>query len=184
MEAPAKNPKIEWGSLLSYWVPTARELFLYVVLLLVTYLFGALMYYNSIQMRVRKESVCYRDKSSSKSNDSFYATATNQNKDPLYKVGYNFGTKTYSVECACPEGKVANTFPNIDVFNLSTQTVQTIDSKMCSCDKQLYNPTTDTVYFTGYPGLVRFMNTASLYSSGEEKQKKSDTTFFDTALNG
>lgn len=142
------------------------------------------MYYNNIQLRVKKESACYRDKTTTTQNGVFYATATNQHRDPMYKVGYNFGAKTFSVDCACAEGTVANTFPKVDVFNLSTQQVQTIDSQMCSCDKQLYNPTTDTVYFTGYPGVVRFMNTASLYSSGSDKQKLSDTTFFDTALNG
>lgn len=165
------------------WKPSLTEVILYVVVLFVIYLFGALMYYNNIQMRVKRESACYRDKTSATQNGVFYATATNQNRDPLYKVGYNFGAKTFSVDCACTEGSVANTFPSVDVFNLSTQQVQTIDSQMCSCEKQLYNPTTDTIYFTGYPGVVRFMNTASLYS-GSDKQKLSDTTFFDTALNG
>jgi hypothetical protein len=142
------------------------------------------MYYNDVQLRVKNNSQCYKDRNAAKSTDIYTVTATNQNRDPLYKVNYSFGAKSYDVQCACKEGPVANTFPNIDVYNIGTQTVQTIDNKMCSCDTQLYNPASDTMYFSGYPGLVRFMNTASLYTDPSTKQAKSDTTFFDTAING
>jgi hypothetical protein len=174
-----------WGlSELKDWMPSWHELGMYVVVTLILYLVGSLMYYNSIQDKVKKTSQCYKDKNSVQSNGTFVADATNQRGDKLYSVKYNLGAKAFSVDCSCPEGLVSNTFPNIDVFNLSTQSVQTIDSKMCSCDKQLYNPTTDTIYYKGYPGVVRFMNTASLYTSQQDKQKKSDTSFFDIALNG
>jgi len=174
-----------WGlSEVKDWMPTWHELGMYVVVTLILYLVGALMYYNDIQYNVKKYSQCYKDKNSVQSNGTFVADATNQRGDKLYTVKYNMGAKTFSVDCGCPEGVVSNTFPNIDVFNLTTQTVQTIDSKMCSCQNQLYNPTRDTIYYKGYPGIVRFMNTASLYKDPIEKQKKSDTTFFDFALNG
>ncbi|NDB87111.1 MAG: hypothetical protein EB127_31160, partial [Alphaproteobacteria bacterium] len=174
-----------WGlSEVKDWFPSWHELGMYVVVTLILYLVGALMYYNDIQNKVKKTSQCYKDKNSVKSNGTFVADATNQRGDKLYSVKYNMGAKTYSVECGCPEGLVSNTFPNIDVFNLSTQSVQTIDNKMCSCEKQLYNPASDTIYYKGYPGIVRFMNTASLYTNAEDKQKKSDTAFFDIALNG
>jgi hypothetical protein len=182
--ATATTAAAKWWTSLEEWKPTMTEFVLYVVIVLVLYIFGSLMYYNSIQMKVKNESACYRDKRLSTSDGSYYATATNQNNEALYKVGYNFGQKSYSVDCACTPGSVANTFPTVDVFNLNTQAVQTIESKMCSCDKQLYNPTSDSIYFSGYPGIVRFMNTASLYKNTTEKQAKSDTTFFDTALNG
>jgi hypothetical protein len=168
---------------LQWWLPDVRELFLYVVVVLLTYLFGALMYYNSIQRQVKRTSSCYQNNFSI-SNGSYFASAVNDKNKPLYKVGYNFPAKSYSVDCACTPGNIANTFPNIDVFNLATQTVQTIPNKMCSCDQQYYNPPTNTIYFTGYPGVVRFMNTSALYGTTTEKQAKADTTFFDTALNG
>ena len=174
-----------WGlSEVKDWLPSWHELGMYVVVTLILYLVGALIYYNDIQNKVKKTSQCYKDKNSVQSNGTFIADATNQRGDKLYNVKYNLGAKTFNVECGCPEGLVSNTFPNIDVFNLATQQVQTIDSKMCSCEKQLYNPTTDTIYYKGYPGVVRFMNTASLYTNAQDKQKKSDTSFFDIALNG
>ena len=170
---------------LKWWIPSAHEAILYFILVLLLYIFGSLMFYNSIQMNVKATSRCYKDKKSTLANGTFVANAVNQNNDKLYTVGYNFGAKSYNVQCACPEGKVTNTFPNIDVFDLNTQTVQTMDSKVCACDKQYFNPLAgDTIYYNGYPGVVRFMNTASLYNSQSDKTKKADTTFFDTALNG
>jgi len=169
---------------LQWWLPELRELFLYVVVILLLYLFGALMYYNNIQQRVKATSSCYKN-NNSVSNGSYVANAVDKNNHPLYNVSYNFPAKSYSVDCACTPGNVANTYPNIDVFNLATQTVQTIPNKMCSCDQQYYNPgTNDTIYFTGYPRVVRFMNTAALYANPTDKNAKADTTFFDTALNG
>jgi len=174
----------KWINELEWWLPSFNEALLYIVVALLLYIFGSLMYYNNIQLRVKQTSQCYKDKNSVTNNGSYYATAVNQNNDKLYNVNYDFGAKSYTIDCACNPGDVINTFPAFDIYNLATQKVNTVDHKLCSCDKQLYTLGSDSVYYTGYPGIVRFMNTAALYSDAKEKDAKADATFFDTALNG
>ena len=165
---------------LSWWTPSLHEFGMFVAVITTLFIIASLFHYNSVQVRVKKESRCLREKNSIKSNGIYVATAANKHNDPLYKVGYNMAAKSYSVECACKEGNVANTFPNINVYNLSTQTVQQIDQKLCSCEKQYLAPT-DSVYFSGYPGVVRFMNSAAS-KNGAKALQTSDVSFFDTAL--
>jgi hypothetical protein len=165
--------------------PTSfTEVLLFGVSLISVYLIGVLLFYNSVQMSVKKTSRCYRDKQAVTSSGTFTATATNQRNEPLYTVGYNMASKSFSVDCACPAGSVANTYPNIDIYNISTQQANRIDNKMCSCDKQYYAPAYDSIYYTGYPGVTRFMNSAAQISDSSQVTSKADTSFFTDALYG
>lgn len=164
--------------------PDIYELLVFVVFISAIYMISALYFYSSVQSRVKSESRCMRDKQSVSSNGVFTVTASNQRNEPLYTVGYNMSAKSYAVECSCPAGEVTNTYPNIDVFDLNTQQAHRIDSKVCACDKQYYSPNFDSIYYSGYPGVKRFMNTASLYSNSTDVQTKADSSFFDAALNG
>ena len=92
-------------------------------------------------------------------------------------------SKTYSVDCACKSGPVTNTYPNIDVYNLETRQTMRIPQKICNCDKQYYVPGYDSIYFSGYPGVTRFMNSASTIGNDSDVQTQADTSFFDAALN-
>ena len=78
---------------------------------------------------------------------------------------------------------MTNTYPNIDVYNLNTRQAQRINSKVCSCDQQYYSPTTDSIYYAGYPGVTRFMRSASGLSTEADVNNKADTSFFEDAIN-
>ena len=74
----------------------------------------------------------------------------------MYTVSYNIAKKQSNLQCACQEGSTANAFHNIKMFNFNTKKTSTYD-KYCNCDGQLDQPSA-SVYFTGHPGLVRYMN--------------------------
>jgi len=165
-------------------VPTFYESILFTVLMVSLYVLCLLFFYSTVELQVKTDSRCYRDMQSATSTGTYTATASNQRGEPLYAVSYNMGAKSFAVNCACPAGNVANTYPNIDVYNLNTQQAQRIDNKMCSCDKQYYSPSYDSIYFSGYPGVTRYMNSASTIASESDVKTKADTSFFQTALAG
>ena len=147
------------------------------------YIFFALIFYNKVQLDIKTKSQCYLARRAVTSTGTFTATGKNQQGSHLFTVGYDMPSKSYSLECACPEGPVTNTYPNVDVYNLQTQQAMRIPEKICSCDKQYYTPGYDTIYYSGYPGVTRFMNTASLVDEAADVQYQADTSFFDSALN-
>lgn len=160
------------------------EVGLFSVFIIALYLIFVLFFYDSVMNTVTQTSRCYRANQSANSNGVFTANASNQKGDSLYTVAYDMGAKTYNVECACPTGNVLNTYPKIDVYNLNTQQAQRIDKKMCSCDKQYYSPVMDSIYYSGYPGITRFMNSASILTTPEQVQSQADTSFFEDSLYG
>jgi hypothetical protein len=159
------------------------EIVLFVLVLTAIYIISALWFYNTVQLRINNESQCYLAKQSVSNTGSYIATATNENGNKLYKVVYNMPAKSFKVECACTPGNVTNTYPNIDVYNLQTQQTMRIANQICPCDKQYYVPGYDKIYYSGYPGITRFMNTASTIQNDEDVQTQADTSFFQAALN-
>jgi len=159
------------------------ELVLFGLFISAIYIIFALMFYNQVQLDIKTKSQCYLAKRAVTSTGTFTATAQNQQGSQLYRVGYDMPSKSYTVDCACPEGPVTNTYPNVDVYNLQTQQTMRLSEKICSCDKQYYTPGYDTIYYSGYPGVTRFMNTASLVDHAADVQYQADTSFFDSALN-
>jgi hypothetical protein len=146
-------------------LPTTFEFIVFLIIVLLFFLVIALFHHSSIQKLVRKTSRCLADKSKYRVAGKYTVTATTAKNEPLYTVGYDFNAKTTSVECACKEGETVNTFRNIDTYNLRTRQPEMISQKACSCDSFLLEPG-QKVYYNGYPGLVRYMNSG-------------DTTFFD-----
>lgn len=159
------------------------EIVLFILFMTAIYVIFALIFYNQIQLEINTKSQCYLAKQSINSSGNFIATAQNENGKPLYTVNYNMPAKGFSVDCACDSGTVVNTFPNIDVYNLQTQQTMRLSEKICSCDKQYYLPGYNTIYYSGYPGVTRFMNTAALVGNASDVKIQADTSFFEAALN-
>jgi hypothetical protein len=86
---------------------------------------------------------------------AYTVTATDGENNPMYKISYDLAKKQNTVQCACTEGSVANSFRNINVYNLKTKNTEKIQEKYCNCNVDF---SSTSVYFTGHPGLVRFMN--------------------------
>jgi len=162
---------------------SVSEIVLFILLMTAIYILTALIFYNQIQLKINTESQCYLASKAITSTGTFTATAQNANGSPLYTVGYNIPSKSYSLECACPKGSITNTFPNVDVYDLKTQQATRIGNQVCGCDKQYYTPGYDSIYYSGYPGVTRFMNTASLVSKPSDLQSQADTSFFESSLN-
>ena len=159
------------------------EIVLFILLMTAIYVITALIFYNQVQLDINTKSQCYLSRKAVTSTGAFTAVAQNEKGNALYSVAYDMPSRSYNLECACPEGPVTNTYPNIDVFNLQTQKTMRINNKVCGCDKQYYTPGYDNIYFSGYPGVTRFMNTASLISETSNIQSQADTSFFQSALN-
>lgn len=157
--APIKN----W-----YWTPSFTELLIYLLLWTLIFVLAVLLHYTSIQQAVRRDSRCLRAKQLGRAGGQYTVQASNKTNQPLYQVGYDLTAKEFTLNCACKEGKVVNTFRNIPVYNMKTQSSDTVKEKLCACD-QLYFNSGDSVYYSGYPGLVSFMNSG-------------DQNFFNSAL--
>lgn len=155
----------------NFWLtPTSfMEFVAFAVIVILLYMVFSFFHNNSIQAAVRKKSRCLRAKEIGRIGGQYIVKATNRSNNALYDVGYDLTTKEFDVKCACPEGKVSNTFYNIPVYNMNTKTATSISEKTCGCD-QNYFTRGDPVYYSGYPSLVNFMNSG-------------DLSFFQSALN-
>ena len=163
---------------LQWWIPTFKELALFILAIFLTYWVIQIYQYNNVETKIVKESRCYRDKHAVKAGGTEYVTATNAQNLPLYRVGYNLSGKQMTLECACNQGDIVNTFKNIPVYNLSNNSISRGNEKQCNCDSDLLSES-QNIYFTGYPGIVKFMNTAAGSSSNDLTNDPSiDTTYF------
>lgn len=153
----------------SWIVPEPFEIVAFVFFMILFIILCTLFHYSSIQAAVKKRSRCMRDRSLGASPGGIYTVmAQNNDNQPLYKVDYNLSSREFAVKCACPEGTVSNRFPSIPVFNLGTQTEEKIKDKTCGCDTKYFS-TGDSIHYSGYPGLVSYMNSGN-------------TSFFDAAF--
>lgn len=151
-----------------------HELLLFAFLAMVIVYVVKLFYYDSIYAEMRKTSRCYLEKQIGSRGGQYKVVAFSPGNEPLYSVTYDLGQRTSQLECACKEGTSVQTFEKVKYYDMSNTAapIQYAD-KSCQCKGGIYNPSQQkSVYFTGHPGLVRFMN-----SSG----KVQDTTFFDAA---
>jgi hypothetical protein len=187
MENPPKitiSDKISLQNIFNVLKPVnITEIILFILLMTAIYVITALIFYNQVQLDINRKSQCYLSRKAVTSTGAFTATAQNEKGNSLYKISYDMPSKSYSVDCACPAGPVTNTYPNVDVYNLQTQKTMRLTNKICGCDKQYYSPGYNQIYFSGYPGVTRYMNTASLVTDASEIQAKADTSFFQSALN-
>lgn len=141
----------------AWFVPSPYEFLVFVVLIGLFFLLLVFFHYSGIQRAVKKNSRCYQEKRQTRTDGVYSVTATNGRNEPMYKVSYDIGKKRNVLECACPEGDVSNTFTDINMYNLKTKSVDKVSEKYCNCTTDVYTPG-ESVYFTGHPGLVRFMS--------------------------
>lgn len=146
----------------SWFMPESFYSFIvFCVLMTLIFILVIFFHHNNIQRQVKKYSRCYRNKMKKQVSGLYTVTATTgQPNQQLYSVTYDLAKKQSTVQCACPQGEdatVANVFRNIPVYNMQTKQVDTIQEKYCHCKFQADSPSA-SVYFTGHPGLVRFMN--------------------------
>lgn len=149
-----------------------HEILLYACLVLLAYLIGRLFFYHSVERAVRKESRCLREAADGERSGTYLVTATNAKNKNLYTISYDLADKSYTASCACPNGKTLNQFDNISVYDMKNPSnpVRKDYAMNCYCDRDYVSGMkngTDTLYYSGYPGLQRFMRNA-------------DTSFFET----
>lgn len=135
------------------------EVILYFAIVIVMIIIVRLFHYNSIESKVRKTSRCLREQTKGSRSGQYSVTASNAANENMYRVTYNMVDKSYNLDCACKEGETVNNFTNISVYDQRdpANPNKTITSKVCQCDKLLYS-TGDRIYYNGYPGLIRYMN--------------------------
>ena len=143
------------------------NLFFVILVIIIT----VIIYWDTINNMVSSKSRCKRQLNIiNNTNGEYLINARDKNNNKLFNISYNISAKSTNVECDCNEGDVVNTFENINVRNLRTNTDTTIN-KTCSCDKYY-----DTgaggleILYDGEPGIIRYMNT-------------NDNEFFINAMN-
>lgn len=153
------NAKNAWYVLRNSWFMPESFYSAIVFAVLITFIFIMIIFfhYNSIQRRVKTSSRCYQNKMKAQMSGLYSVTATDGADKELYRVTYDIAKKQNNVECACEEGETVNIFRDVKVYNMSTGETDTIAQKYCNCKFSADAPGT-SVYFTGHPGLVRFMN--------------------------
>ena len=163
---------------IGWWIPDFWELVIFALAVFLTYWVIQTYQYNSVELKLMNESRCYKDKHSLKAGGIQYATATNSQNLPLYTVGYNLSGKQTTLECACNKGDIVNTFKNIPTYNLLNNSVTKVSEKQCNCDTDLLSASPN-IYYNGYPGIVKFMNTASASKSTDLSNDPTiDTSYF------
>jgi len=138
------------------WLPISfGEIILYVITVAMIIIIVTLFHYTSVQMRVKKDSRCYRDKVLNRPGIGIYkASAYAASGEELYEISYDFGAKSYTILQKCTPGGVKNKV-DIPVYNLGTRTEQII-TKYFDCEKD-FETTSKGLIYGGYPGIVKFM---------------------------
>ena len=151
-------------------MPSLAEVAIFMFIFITMIILLRLYHYSSAKRLVYKNSRCYKNKQRGSLGGKYIVSAVNANNEKLYDVAYDIPAKQFQVSCECEPGKVVNTFKDIYVYNLSTNSSEKINTKICQCKNDLKSD--GHTYYQGYPGIVRYMNS-----------KGKDTTFFTTDLN-
>jgi len=161
-------------SSLEWWMPESwHEFLIFLLAVFLTYWVIQIFQYNLVENKLIANSRCYKNNHSIKSGMQSVTASNSQNK-PIYRIDYNLSSKQTGVECACNQGPAIHnlTIPVYDMMNNSISIVK----KQCSCDTPLLSASPN-IYFNGYPGLVKFMNTASI-SNNVLNDPNIDTSYF------
>lgn len=134
------------------------EVMLYIATVVILIVVVRLFHYNSVERKVKQTSRCLREQSKGSRSGQYTVFASNEQNQNMYKVTYDMNSKSYAVDCNCKEGQTVNTFRNISVYDLRdlSNPHKTISNKICQCAGAL--DTGSRTYYTGYPGLIRYMN--------------------------
>lgn len=139
-----------------------REVLLYLFFVFLAYILVRLFFYNAVEMDVQRNSRCIREKLQGSEGGVYTVGAVAGDNTPLYSISYDLTAKSYAIQCSCPKGDTVNIFENIKVYDQRnpTRPVKEGIQISCGCDRP-YDAAiaggTDHLYYTGYPGLQRFM---------------------------
>jgi hypothetical protein len=150
-------PTLPELSSLKWWAPTLQEMFVFLIIVVVMFIWAMLVHYSVINNKVKAESRCLKEARLYRRGAVYSVGAYDSTNAPLYSVSYDLNNKEYKHTCACTPGKFSNQF-SIDVYDQKKNKADKV-TKLCNCDKkyELDDPTFD-IYYQGFPGLIDFMN--------------------------
>lgn len=156
---------------------STHEVLMFIAVFTLFVLLGMFFHYNTVQLRVQKESKCLQESQLAKTSGVYTAVAKVLNR-PAFQVSYDTLDKSSKIECACADGEAESVFTNIPYYDLRSTTadkdrVQYKDKLICNCESNL-TPSLDDdpISYYGEPGVTRFM------------YDQKNTGFFDTLLYG
>lgn len=142
-------------SITSGW--TIYEFFLNILFIFLTLIISTLIYWDTINKRVAKTSRCKKQNDLyDKLKGIFTLNVKDKSGDKLFNINYDFDKKIESIECACDNGNLSNTFKDIPIKILKTNENTYSKELFCKCDK-LYEYKQDDTILEGNPGLIRYM---------------------------
>ena len=157
------------NSLFKGW--TTYELILNILFILLLLLISSIIYWDTINSKIKKNSRCRRNKDLfDKLNGIFTLNVLNKSGDKLFNIDYDFKNKKQDITCNCKKGNYGNTFDNIKYRNLRNSKDETYRLD-CNCDK-IYDYDENKVIYNGEPGLIRYHN------------NNSNTEFFEEIFKG
>jgi len=136
--------------------PTGFELIFFIVFVVLLVILSVMIHYHFIQKRVQTESRCMRERKKFTSGGVYSVQAYNPLNLPLYRVDYDFTTKSNKLSCDCAKGETVNNFTDVKYYDLKNNESKKQDNLLCYCDKAYDSPDA-TTYFKGHPGLIRYM---------------------------
>lgn len=142
------------------------NLFFIILIIIIT----LIIYWDNINTMVSSKSRCKRQLNIiNNTNGEYLINARDKNNNDLFNISYNISAKSSAVECACNNGDVVNTFEDIPIRNLRTNSDTNI-TKTCTCDKYYdTGPGGLEILYDGEPGIIRYITA-------------NDSDFFNNAL--
>lgn len=156
---------------------TPHELFMFATVFTLFVIVGVFFHYNTVQLRVQKESNCLRESKLTQRNGIYNITAKVQGR-PAFDVVYDTMDNSTKIECACADGTAESVFTNIPYYDLKKSTpdnerVKYQEKLTCNCETSISAGASDNnVSYYGEPGITRYM------------YDQKNTGFFDTLLYG
>lgn len=156
---------------------TIHEIFMFATVFTLFVILGVFFHYNTVQLRVQKESNCLRESKLTQKNGVYHVTGKVLNR-PAFEVVYDTIDKSTKIQCACADGEAQSVFSNIPYYDLKSSTpdnqrVKTQEKLSCNCETDITaGAADDNMSYYGEPGITRFMYNTT------------NTGFFDTLLYG
>lgn len=134
------------------------EILLNILFIILLLIISTIIYWDTINKKVENNSRCKKQKDLyDKLNGIFTINVKDKSGDNLFNIDYNFNNKIESIKCSCKSGEYNNTFENIPIRRLKTNTNEkNVKPLPCKCDK-FYEYNNSNSIYDGEPGLVRYM---------------------------
>lgn len=136
------------------------EVTLNILFIFLLVLIGMLIYWDSINKKISKNSRCRRQKELyNKTKGIFTINVKSKNNEDLFKIDYDMTNKKENIECACPKGNMNNTFSKVPIRLLKKNENAYSEELFCKCDKEyVYDNNHKDNILEGEPELIRYMH--------------------------